>query len=256
LAGDRLPGFLSRLDLAGGIVWKEIEDELAPDQLLQDMQGGSGHARSHDLGLQVGYRIIDSRGRDRSPLADFGGMMLAVSAGLSTLNAGDDGIVHIDADQSDPLPKMHVQGWALRFETGLPPDWRTAFRTSGHAWLGDALVPLFSFTYTRQRIEPGILWDEELDEYVYERDSCDCNAETGWGWEIGLANVFHLRRGHLDGTGLIEGDTRGWGLHLPFGRWGGLRYDQATVPQAPGLVDVTRESAGFWIDVFALLDQE
>jgi hypothetical protein len=250
LNNEQIPDILQRLDVSGGIVWKEFEDMLAPDYVLQDAQGGSSTARCHDLGLLASYRFIDSRGHGDGALSFLGGLMLAASAGISTLNTGGDFIVHVDADQADPLPKMHVKGWAVHAETGFPAKWESR----DHSWLAEALTPLFSVTYSRQRIQPGITWVEADHDYVYGLD--DDEVETGWGYEIGIANVLHVRRGHLHGTGQIDGKTRGWGLHIPFGRYGGLRYDKATVPQATGLCDVTRESAGFWIDVYALLNQE
>lgn len=255
-AGDRLPRVLDGLDVAFGVVWKEFEDDLAPDYVLQDATGGQGFARAHDLGLLAQYRLLDTRNRDDGLLAGAGGLLLAASAGLSTLNTGGDYITHVDADQADPMPKMHVKGWAAHAELGFPPQLRADLADQGRGWIADALTPFLSATYTRQTIRPGFVWDAEDSGYDYALDEDDANKESYRGWELAVANVYFLRRGHMDASGTIDGDTRGWGLQIPFGRWGGLRYDKATVPQAEGLVDVTRESAGFWVDVIALLERD
>ena len=255
-AGDRLPRVLDGLDVAFGVVWKEFEDDLMPDYILQDATGGQGFARAHDLGLLAQYRLLDTRNRDDGLLAGAGGLLLAASAGLSTLNTGGDYITHVDADQADPMPKMHVKGWAAHAELGFPPILRNVLVDHDHGWVADALTPLLSATYSRQTIRPGFTWNDDDDEYVYALDDDNANKHSYRGWEIAVANVYFLRRGHQKTTGTIDGDTHGWGLQIPFGRWGGLRYDKATVPQAEGLCDVTRESAGFWIDVIALLERD
>ena len=72
--------------------------------------------------------------------------------------------------------------------------------------------------------------------------------ETGSGWELGLANIFYLRRGHYEAPYVpLEGDTEGWGLNFQLGRMGGVRYDKATVPSAEGLPDEERETWSVWV---------
>ena len=59
------------------------------------------------------------------------------------------------------------------------------------------------------------------------------HEEKGDGWELGVANLFYVRRGHVEALyGDIDGDTKGWGLNVQAGRIGGFRYDRAEVPQA------------------------
>lgn len=69
------------------------------------------------------------------------------------------------------------------------------------------------------------------------------------GWELEILNIFTLRNGHIDDpTGTVIGDTSGWAVGLEFGKLGGFRYDQATVPQSIYLGDVTREGYTVWLD--------
>jgi hypothetical protein len=70
-----------------------------------------------------------------------------------------------------------------------------------------------------------------------------------------VANLFSYRNGHYeDPLGEIDGDTSGWGVGLPIGRFGGLRYDHGTIPQASnsGLSDVKRDAVSGWVDPLEL----
>ena len=107
----------------------------------------------------------------------------------------------------------------------------------GSFWLkASGINPLVSLGKSEQWIEPGFVWDIHKEEYVYERDTSGRFDEKNEGWELGIGNVFYIRRGHrTENIGefwAIDGDTEGWGLNLQAGRYGGFRFDQATVPQA------------------------
>lgn len=246
---DRLPG---DLDIAGGLVWRRFEDHLMDDAALQGGTGGSASAESRDLGLVVRGTLFDTVGR--GGLRDLGGLRLSASGGWSKLNSTETFLMHVDVDQSDPMPTQHVVSLGLRLETGFPPALRDHLEARGHDWLIEALTPFLSLTWGWQDQDPGIAWNDDAAEFEYRHDDNDAHDRTGSGWELGLANVFFLRRGHVEDWGSIDGDTEGWGVQLPFGRWGGLRYDHAELPQAVGLDDVERESFSLWVDVFALLE--
>jgi hypothetical protein len=99
---------------------------------------------------------------------------------------------------------------------------------------------------------PGYVWDGDLGEYVEGKN--DAQEETGDGWEMGLANIFFLRKGHFTALyGDIDDDTSGWGINLQVKKQFGLRYDTASVPQARGLPRVDRYTLSFWVDPLAIL---
>ncbi|MBK8164372.1 MAG: hypothetical protein IPK64_00255 [bacterium] len=153
-------------------------------------------------------------------------------------------IVHVDADQSDPMPTVYLSGWALHGEVLAGRN----LLENVPMWARDAVAPLMAFTATWQTMVPGHRWTGT--DYEYVRDDSGAFDEEGWGWELSLLNIMHLRRGHVKVPyGDIDGDTEGWGLSLQAGRWGGVRYDKATVPQARGLPTVEREGWQVWVDL-------
>ncbi len=234
-------------DVAGGIVWKDFEDQLAPDDVIQDGGGGRGEASARDLGWVARVTPVNTLARGANPDEAAVGFLVEASYGRAKLNDTDEMIVHVDADQSDPMPTMHLSGWALHGELQAGPR----LLESAPAWLRDGIAPLVAFTYTQQDILPGYRWTGT--EYEYERDDSGSQDENGWGWELSLLNVLHVRQGHVEALyGDIDGDTSGWGISVPAGRWGGVRYDKATVPQAEGLPKVEREGWQVWVDVLAV----
>jgi hypothetical protein len=236
------------VSLSYGYVKKDYEDQLAPDQIIQDPYGGgSATANTHDRGWVVRVTPLNTLDTD-GPL----GFLLGGAYGESTLNGGDEDIHHVDASQSDPLPRAHLDGWSLHGEIAFGREhWRNT--SPGFlANLYDTLNPLFSFTYASQSNVPGYRWDGDLGEYVEGKDFD--YEETGDGWEMGLANIFFLRKGHFTAPyGDIDDDTSGWGINLQVNKEFGLRYDTASVPQATGLPRVDRYSWSFWVDPLAIL---
>lgn len=258
-AAQALDLFLSRpgadshlqryFSLAVGYVSKDYEDQLAPDSIVQDPSGGgTGEAGTHDLGWLLRVTPLNTL-EAPGPF----GFLLGAAYGVSQLNGGDEFIQHLDADQADPLPRAHVKGWSLHGEMGIGRDyWRGRFP----GFLGSlhqTFNPLISFTYAHQLSEPGYIWDDEAGEYIYQHDTSGDQEEIGKGWELGLANIFYLRRGHFEARyGAIDDHTEGWGINFQVADKFGWRYDQATVPQAQGLPTVDRETWSFWVDPVAL----
>lgn len=234
-------------DVAGGVVWKDFEDLLAEDSIIQDAVAGRARASMRDLGWVARVTPLNTLARAADAEAAKLGFLLEASYGRAKLNGTDEWIRHVDADQEDPVPIMHVSGWALRGELQAGPR----LFEDAPAWLRDGIAPLLAFTYTQQGIVPGYRWTGT--DYVYERDDSGTQDENGWGWELSLLNVLHMRQGHAEALyGAIDGETSGWGLSLQAGRWGGIRYDKATVPQAEELPTVEREGWQFWVDVLAI----
>lgn len=238
-------------DVAGGIVWKDYEDQLAADDIVQDATGGRAEASMRDLGWVARVTPLNTLARAANTGEATFGFLLEASYGRAKLNDTEEWITHVDVDQADPAPIMHLSGWALHGELQAGPQ---AFE-SAPSWLREAIMPLVAVTYTHQAIVPGYRWTGA--DYVYERDDSGDFDENGWGWELSLLNVLHLRQGHVEALyGEIDGDTEGWGLSLQAGRWGGFRYDEATVPQAEGLPKVERDGWQVWVDVLAVVGRK
>ncbi len=189
-------------NLGFGIGFKFFRDNLAPDEVLQDGQGGSGSTFAVDAGVL--WKVPSLRSNFAVVLSNLG-----------------PNITHVDADQSDPLPRkltfgvahsiMHTEATSLLFVT-------------------DLLVPLLS-------------WDDTNDDYKVGTDF----GETEWGvgleWSY-LQSLF-IRFGYKKGTGQIEDMT--WGLGMHMGKWVGqnVTFGYASVPQAKGLKNVNRFSVGY-----------
>jgi hypothetical protein len=239
-------------DLAGGIVWKDYEDQLAGSDIVQDVFVDShASASMKDLGWVARVTPLNTLVRSASAAEAKVGFLLEASYGSSKLNDTDEFIVHGDVDQRDPAPTTYLSGWAVHAELQSGPQ----LMADASPLLRASIAPLVAFTYTQQNSVPGYVWNG--DGYVYERDESGTFDEEAWGYEVSLLNVLHLRRGHVSVPyGDIDGDTEGWGLSFQAGRYGGIRYDEATVPQAEGLPTVTREGWHFWVDALALFARE
>ncbi len=239
----------SWFDVAGGVVWRRFEDRLAPDAAVQDSTGGGGaRASSHDLGWVARFTPVNTLERGGGLRDAPVGLVLEASYGWAKQNGTDDFLRYPDTDQSDPLPTAYVKGWSVHAElvSGREP-------ADGLPWLlRGSFSPLFAWTYSSQTIEPGTLWNGS--EYVYEHDTSGLRDEESHGHEFVFLNVLYLRRGHVTMTyGGIDDDTTGWGVNLQAGRFGGVRYDKATVPQATGLPKVERSGWHLWVDLAAIL---
>ena len=73
------------------------------------------------------------------------------------------------------------------------------------------------------------------------------SSRHAWGGEVAFANILFLRTGKTVG-GVT---TRGWGLALPIGTWGGFRYDRASI-DVDLLRDTRDRSWSAWIDPLAI----
>ena len=253
LSGKETPGVSKRFDVSAGYTHIEFEDMLAPDEVLQDGHGGGGSGKAYSYGALARFTPLNTIGSTHAS-GPLGGVRISLAYGMSVLNNSDEMIEHVDALQADPFPTMHVKGWSAHVETGFPPDMRQNLESTGLGWLVDSLTPLISFGYADQTIEPGIIWDADADEYLYEHDTRGLSDENSTGWELTIANVWSMRRGHRTAPGQIDGDTEGSSLGFTIGGIGGVRWDKATVPQATGLGNVEREAFTVWVDLSDLID--
>jgi hypothetical protein len=247
------PGLSRIIDISAGYVHTEFEDHLAPDGVTQSQLGGgvSGTARSY--GAMARLTPLNTLGETYSA-GPLGGVRLNIAYGMSVLNQSDEMLVHVDTDHGDPFPTAYVKGWSVQAQTGFPPSLRKAFQSVHMGWLADSLTPLVSFGYAEQLIEPGVMWNDEIGESEYTHDTSGLYDEESWGWELSVANIWHLRKGHRKTWSGIDGDTEGHGIGFQLGSLGGVRWDKATVPQVTGFSDVERESWTVWINLTSLLN--
>jgi len=189
-------------NLGFGIGFKFFRDNLAPDNVLQDKQGGSGSTFAVDAGVLWKVPSLKSN------------FAVAVS------NLGPN-ITHVDADQSDPLPRKITFGAAHSIMHS---------EATSLLFVADMLVPLLS-------------WDDSADDYGLGMDFDE--LEWGAGLEWSYVQSLFIRFGYKKGTGQIEDMT--WGLGMHMGRWLGqnITFGYAAVPQAKGLKKVNRFSVGY-----------
>jgi hypothetical protein len=241
-------GWYRYASLSFGYVRKNYEDQLGGN--IQDTQGGgTATAKTFDLGWVARVTPLNTLDTDGAL-----GFLLGAAYGASTLNGGDEFIMHSDADQSDLLPRAYLSGWSFHGEMALGKEnWHSSM--GGFlAGLHGTFNPLLSFTYADQVNQPGYYWDNDREEYFYGKDPSGAQDETGEGWEVGLANIAFLRRGHFTALyGDIDDDTWGWGINLQENDKWGVRYDSASVPQAKGLPNVTRRTWSLWVDPMAIM---
>lgn len=183
-----------------GLGVKYFRDQLAPDSQLQDTGGGGGgDSFGVDLGLlwKVAKRT---------------------NVGLAVANLGP-GIKHVDADQSDPMPRKVTVGLA-----------QSVYNSEYMRLLvvGDYLVPLYK--YQDDSWGTGFAFEEK---------------EYGFGTEWSYLRSLFVRFGYKSAEfGDISDITYGFGVDME--RWLGtaITFDFASVPQATGLPKVSRLSFG------------
>jgi len=247
------PGVWSRyVGLAGGMVWHDFKDQLAPDSYIQDLGGSAGaegSCKSMGYSLQLTYGDLSRGGGllNNGVLGLYGG----AAYGASVQNKADDMIKHLGADQDDPYPRAYRSGWAYTAQITLADNLRESLNKAGFGFLGDMINPLLSYTRAEDLSEPGYIWTG--DDYEYEHDTRGLFDEKGRGWEIGIANIFFIREGHFTATYAdVDDKAEGGGWKIQAGRLGGFRKDWADIPQASGLP--TRRTTGWsvWVDPLAI----
>lgn len=230
-------------DVSFGYSTKKADVNLAPSWPTPDGRMATATVRTEDAGLVIrltplntidgpGILAIDPElARTLEPL---GGIRLDVAIGRSVINRGKKLPVHGDFEPVNSLVQNDRRGWAVQGAIGLPPAARRVFQAGGLGFLAEGLSPLIQVGVARDRLHAGWPFSEPD---IHNR-----------GWEVTVANILTLRRGHIkDRRGDIIDDTSGWGLGFRVGNYGGFRYDHAVVPQARALGRVKRN--GFTIFV-------
>lgn len=257
VAGKGGQGLARYGDIAFGWTHKRFEDALAEFSTMQDSPGGgSGRATMSDWGLLLSatpYNSIDNAGQLPAldaALDPLGGLRVDLSYGWSDLNYNNARIDHVDADQSDPAPRAHRSGFAIRGALGgIPEAVRVAMEDAGLGLVAESLSPLVSYSMSWDRSTPWYRW--EKTEYVSGADPKQ--REYLRGSELVLANIFYLRRGHVKAEyGDIDGTTSGWGLGFRLADIAGFRYDRAEVPQAQGLPKAKSTGYTVFVDGVAI----
>ncbi len=186
--------------LGVGLGVKYFRDKLAPDESLQDA-GGSGDSFGVDIGMLWKVPSIRS------------------NIGLALANLGPD-IKHVDADQSDPMPRKATLGLAF-----------SAYNSEymGLLLVADYLVPLYK-------------WKNNDYGFGLEFDQTEYGLGVEWNY---LRSLF-VRFGYKNADyGDISDTTFGFGVDM--NQWVGqaITFDFASVPQAEGLDRVNRLSLGY-----------
>lgn len=223
-------------DVSAGFTSKHVLVVLAPSGL------GDASATTRDWGVRgrlSPLRLVAPRGANGAGLAQRVGLDLGY--GYSVLNANDARFVFANEDLAAPPTRMKRSGYSVRFTVPMP-----AVRAAGfEGAILAGMEPLVSLGWAHDH-DANDAGGTGQYRYTVDHD----------GVEVCLANLFTYRRGHwTDRLGDVDGPTTGWGLGLPFGPWGGFRYDHATAPQArdSGLPDVKRDGWTAWLDVVRLL---
>jgi hypothetical protein len=250
LTGDS--GFSRMFGLSAGYTHIDYSDELNVDEALNDISSeAEGTARSY--GGLARFTPLNTVGPTHAS-GPLGGVRVSLAYGMSVINDSDEMLRKNDFFTGDPFPRRYLRGWSAHVETGFPPDLRRGFRNVGLGWVVDSLTPLISFGYTDEVSEPGVRFDTNRDGYYYTHDTSGDFDITSTGWELSVANIWSIRRGHYNGPDGLGGDTEGGSLGFKIDGIGGARWDKATVPQAAGLADIERESWTVWIDLAGLVD--
>ncbi|MEN8006436.1 MAG: PorV/PorQ family protein [Candidatus Krumholzibacteriota bacterium] len=187
-----------------GLGVKYFRDKLSDDSMIQDPQGGgSGDSFGVDVGLL--WKVPSLRS----------------NIGLAVANLGPD-IKHVDADQSDPMPRKATLGIAFSL-------YHSEFM--GLLVVADYLAPLYK-------------WDNDQEDYGFGLDTAQ--EEFGYGVEWNYLRSLYVRFGYKSAAyGDIRDTTFGFGVDMD--RWVGqaITFDFASVPQARGLPKVSRLSFGY-----------
>jgi hypothetical protein len=190
-------------NLGAGIGIKYFRDRLAPNSVLPENQGGSGDSFGVDLGMLWKMSFLP----------------MNLAAAVSNLGPN---IKHVDADQSDPMPRKFTVGLAYSLYHS---------EASSLLLVGDYLLPLLKWDSGDQDYGIGAEFDEE---------------EIGIGAEWSYVQSLFFRFGYKRASAGDIQDTT-WGFGLDLARWvgQGIAVDYASIPQAQGLDRVNRFSVGF-----------
>ena len=244
VGGMEIPALSRYGDVAVGWSEKRTHVFLAPADVTLDHVAAEGYVTTHDSGVLVRltpYDGIDHPGTlpglDRVLAARLEG-----SYGGSTQNYNNATIAYVDPNQSDPVARIQIKGWAAHASFDLPQRYRENIRAHRLGWLTDMISPLISVGRTGSKQLPLI------------PDATTGGLRSGTrirnsGWEVTLANIYSFRGGKIDDpAGTIQGETSGWGIGLHLKDVAGFNYDRATIPQSIYLGPVHRKALSFYFN--------
>ncbi len=230
---------LSWRGIAGaGIVLERTKSLLSPDIPELGLEDGAGEAKiwgaSFGFGFQPDFRYDMENGfvpplGDNPPEEKGPGAAFSPLFGWSYLHVGQD-IEYNETSGKYPQPKQSHVGYGFKIgvdagTTGELLDWRRLLR--------------LEFTTGWEAVRSKVGSEEEID--------LD-------GYEFCLGGIYSIRRGNVDDPdGYVIDSTEGWGVGIEGIFPIGFRYDEAEVPQAKGLPDVTRKEFRITADLNELM---
>lgn len=222
---DDAPAILRYGDVALGLNDKHVRFSYGPVV--------EGNTRDYGLLLRA-TPVNQLEGRPRLPLR------IDLSYGKSRLNYNGELLPIYDAYY--PTSRISRNGVGAHAVLGMTESMRE--RLGRRDWLIRSLSPLVSI---------GLAGDWE---HVTAGGGEPGYRVRRYGGEMSVVNVLHVRLGHVtDRTGDIDGGASGWGLGFNLGDFLGLRYDRASIPQAPGLPRVKRKGVSMFVDLLRVADR-
>jgi hypothetical protein len=203
-------GALLTPDLGVGLGVKYFRDKLADDSAMQDTEGsGSGDSFGVDLGVL--WKVPS----------------LKTNFAVAIANLGPN-VTHVDAEQSDPLPRKLTLGLAHSL-------YHSEFMSV--LLVGDYLVPLYKW-------KDSVSTAGSTGGYTTAIEPSQ--AEHGFGAEWSYLHSLFVRVGFKSAAyGDIKDSTFGFGVDLATWANQPITFDFATVPQARGLPNVSRMSLAY-----------
>lgn len=233
LSGGTASQLTRYADIAIGFSTKRVRLRLAPPGY-----GGEGSTDANDFGLLVRATPL--------PKSDVGRPSLDVTYGFAALNYNDAGVVYVDEDIVDLVPRHYRHGFAARVGVSLSPNAAQAMERRFGRWFPADGDPLLSVTVAA-----------DFARFQRGPDEPFATDVRHLGVEFAFANTLFARWGHVlnDFRG-IDHMTFGAGLGLSYADFAGARYDYARDPQAGGLGMHGRHGIAAWFDPIAFVHRK
>jgi hypothetical protein len=197
-----------------GFSYKLIESNLALVPEATGMSDFKASATAYDFGLALKFPIFDiySKIEDHQIYA-FPYVIPFLTPGFSysVTNIGDE-ITYFDETQADPLPRMAYAG--VNIAAGLKyTKTNYPFNILSFGWAQEANDLLVCRIGENINYHSG-LKDIDIIENVLLGKS-NKKAVTNKGWELGVAEIFCLRKGsYQDIEGYIHLSSDGWSINF------------------------------------------
>ncbi len=194
-----------------GYTFKDIDSKLGPAP-----NGGEARVQTnaHDLGLIIQAPLADIMSKLGKPVAVTPKLLPFLTPGFSWSKRHiGDAVNYIDSDRQDPLPRQAIIG--VNFDAGLQyKDKRQQFEVLHFRWAREAEDLLINrqdsgdWEYT-SGLQDIKFWDNVILGKANE------NAVMHRGYQIGLADVVFIRRGHYENIeGRVTFNASGFGVNF------------------------------------------